>query len=109
MRIAVLVLAGASLAFGSLGAAGQTTTRIETRPFYGAVVTIEEGVRVFRPLPPHDRVIIQPDGKEQVSLGSSQSDACACDRTYLRRIGDQTASSRYLHRVGESRPESSKP
>ena len=28
------------------------TTRIETRPFYGATVTLEEGVRVFRPLPP---------------------------------------------------------
>ena len=34
------------------------TTRIEPRPFYGATVTIEAGVRVFRALPPHDRVII---------------------------------------------------
>jgi hypothetical protein len=36
------------------------TTRIEPRPFYGATVTMEAGVRVFRPLPPHDRVIIDP-------------------------------------------------
>ena len=46
MRIAVLVLAGTGLAFGNFPAAAQTTARIETRPFYGAVVTIEEGVRV---------------------------------------------------------------
>jgi hypothetical protein len=35
-------------------------TRIETRPFYGATVTIEEGVRVFRPLPPTAHMIINP-------------------------------------------------
>ena len=44
------------------------TTRIETRPFYGATVTLEEGVRVFRPLPRHDRVIINP-GADATSLG----------------------------------------
>ena len=38
------------------------TTRIEPRPFYGATVTIEDGVRVFRPLPPHDRIIIVNPG-----------------------------------------------
>ena len=31
------------------------TTRIEPRPFYGATVTIEHGVRVFRPLPRRPR------------------------------------------------------
>ena len=40
------------------------TTRIEPRPFYGATVTIEAGVRVFRPLPPHDRVIIDPTASQ---------------------------------------------
>jgi hypothetical protein len=40
------------------------TTRIEPRPFYGATVTIEAGVRVFRPLPPHDRVIIDPTANQ---------------------------------------------
>lgn len=50
--------------------AGQsTTTRIETRPFYGATVTIERGVRVFRPLPYHSRVIINPGGLTPLSLG----------------------------------------
>ena len=49
-----------ALPLGSLPAVAQSTTRIEPRPFYGATVTLEEGVRVFRPLPPHDRVIINP-------------------------------------------------
>ena len=40
--------------------ADPVTTRIEPRPFYGDTVTIEAGVRVFRPLPPHDQVIIDP-------------------------------------------------
>ena len=35
-------------------------TRIEPRPFYGATVTLEAGVRVFRPLPPHKNIIINP-------------------------------------------------
>jgi hypothetical protein len=89
MRIAVLALGGASLVLASLPAAAQSTRRIETHPFYGAVVTVEEGVRVFRPLPPHDRGLIH--------------------RTYLHRIGDEVEANRYLHRVGEPRPGSGKP
>lgn len=42
--------------------------RIETRPFYGATVTVEAGVRVFRPLPAPSRVIINPGGKTPLSL-----------------------------------------
>jgi hypothetical protein len=45
---------------GSASAQGYTT-RIETRPFYGAIVTLEEGVRVIRPLPPERHVIINPN------------------------------------------------
>jgi hypothetical protein len=52
--------------------ADSATTRIEPRPFYGATVTLEEGVRVFRPLPPHDRVIINPNNTP-VYLGFSES------------------------------------
>lgn len=44
------------------------TTRIETRPFYGATVTIEAGVRVFRPLPVTKHVIINPDGETPLAL-----------------------------------------
>jgi hypothetical protein len=49
------------------------TTRIEPRPYYGATVTIEEGVRVFRPLPPHKHVIINPNGRAPVSLNFNES------------------------------------
>ena len=62
MRFLTLgIMAGLGIAAGSLPALAESyTTRIEPRPFYGATVTIEAGVRVFRPLPPHDQVIIDP-------------------------------------------------
>lgn len=49
-------------------AAAQSTIRIEPRPFYGATVTLEEGVRVFRPLPPHKYVIINPGNRTPLNL-----------------------------------------
>jgi hypothetical protein len=49
------------------------TTRIEPRPIYGASVTVEEGVRVFRPLPPHKHVVINPDNKTPVGLIFSEN------------------------------------
>ena len=67
------LFAGAVLAAGSLPASAQSTVRIEPRPFYGATVTMEEGVRVFRPLPRHDRVIINPGGQTPLSLGFVES------------------------------------
>ncbi len=45
------------------------TTRIETRPYYGAVVSIENGVRVYRPIPPTTHLIINPDGATPLSFG----------------------------------------
>ncbi len=45
------------------------TTRIETRPYYGATVTIESGVRVFRGLPPTRHMIINPNGQTPLQLG----------------------------------------
>ncbi len=36
------------------------TTRIEIRPIYGATVTLEHGVRVYRPIPPTTNLIIDP-------------------------------------------------
>ena len=47
------------------------TTRIETRPFYGATVTLEEGVRVFRPLPPDRHVIINPGAQTPLSINET--------------------------------------
>ena len=71
--LAFAFAAGAVAVMATPAAADAVTTRIETRPFYGATVTLEEGVRVFRPLPRHDRVIINPGGQTPLSLGYSES------------------------------------
>ncbi len=70
----------ASLAGTVAASAEGYTTRIETRPFYGAVVTLEEGVRVFRPLPVERQVIINPGGQTPLSLGFNETNV------YERRI-----------------------
>lgn len=67
------ILAGVLAVSAGFDAAVAGTTRIETRPFYGAVVTIEEGVRVFRPLPSTDRVIVNPHGRTPLSLGFNET------------------------------------
>ncbi len=46
------------------------TTRIETQPVYGATVTIEHGVRVYRPVPPTTHLIVNPDGATTLVLGA---------------------------------------
>ena len=65
-----LVAGPAFVTLGSRGTAHAEsfTTRIEPRPFYGAVVTLEEGVRVIRALPPERQVIIDPSNTP-LSLG----------------------------------------
>lgn len=70
--ITFLLAAGAMAASSAAAADSPSTTRIETRPFYGATVTLEEGVRVFRPLPPHDRIIINPNGRTPLNLSYEQ-------------------------------------
>jgi hypothetical protein len=69
-RLALGLLAVAGMGFGVAPALAteSVTTRIEPRPFYGATVTVESGVRVFRPLPPHDRIIVNP-GNAPIYLG----------------------------------------
>ena len=63
------LVAGGVASLLARGAAGESfTTRIEPRPFYGAVVTMEHGVRVIRPLPPERQVIINPNNTP-LSLG----------------------------------------
>ncbi len=70
MRIKAHVFAATTFVLlPSVVVAGEPrTTRVETRPFYGATVTLEEGVRVFRPLPPHERVIINPGGRTPLTI-----------------------------------------
>ena len=71
----LISLTGAAAVVATLSAAHAEsyTTRIEPRPFYGAVVTLEEGVRVIRPLPPTRHVIINPDHATPLSLGFNET------------------------------------
>ena len=64
---AIIALPAASLASAS------ELIRIEPRPYYGAVVSIESGVRVYRGLPAQSLMIINPDNKTPVSLNFSRS------------------------------------
>lgn len=61
-------LATTNILFTTEARADSSTIRIETRAFYGATVTLEEGVRVYRPLPAHGRVIINPGGRTPLNL-----------------------------------------
>ena len=42
--------------------------RVEPRPYYGAVVTVEHGVRVYRPLPRQVMTVISPDPRTPVNV-----------------------------------------
>ena len=69
--IRTLATAGALLLIGAGSTLAQDaahTTRIEPSNVYGATVTIEEGVRVFRPLPSERHVIVNPEGRTPLSL-----------------------------------------
>ena len=63
MRILTAIGAAAAVAGGAATMASAEdayTTRIEPRATYGATITVEEGVRVFRPLPSERHVIVNP-------------------------------------------------
>jgi hypothetical protein len=60
--MALIAMATALVVLSETASADNSfTTRIEGRPVYGAVTTIEHGVRVIRPLPPVRHVIINPN------------------------------------------------
>lgn len=64
---ALIALSATGLASAAL-ASDATTTRIEPRAYYGAVVTIEHGVHVYRPVPPTTHMIINPGGQTPLNL-----------------------------------------
>jgi hypothetical protein len=70
--ICSIAITSAMFALTSVASAESFTTRIETRPYYGAVTTIEHGVKVIRPLPPDRFVIINPN-RTPLSLGISET------------------------------------
>lgn len=89
-RITTVLAAFAALM--SLPALAQEahTTRIEPRAYAGAIVTVEAGVRVFRPLPPTRHVIINPEGRTPLSLSLNETrvyDGRAIDRESRRGGG----------------------
>ncbi len=71
-RSLVVAIAAAASALPALAQQAHTT-RIETRPYYGAIVTVEHGVRVYRPVPATDHLIINPDGKTPLVLDIGSS------------------------------------
>ena len=59
-------------------------------PIYGAIVTIEHGVRVYRPVPPTQHLIINPDGARRCN--SNIGNGAALRRTRSRpRARDRSA------------------
>jgi hypothetical protein len=83
--LALVPMAGAQ-------AQSPTTTRIETRPFYGATVTLEEGVRVFRPLPPHGHIVINPGGVTPLSLGIQERHSVSQNYNYNAGVPEAAAA-----------------
>jgi hypothetical protein len=67
---------------GSAWAQESFTTRIEPRAYYGATVSIEQGVRVWRPLPPIRQMIINPDHGTPLSLSFTDVRETRNNNTY---------------------------
>lgn len=60
--LSAICLVAPLLAATSADAGKASLVRIEPRPYYGAVVTIEQGVRVWRALPRTQHMVINPTG-----------------------------------------------
>jgi hypothetical protein len=87
------------------------TTRIEPRPFYGASVSIEAGVRVFRPMPSTNRVIVNPNGATPLSLGFNETNVYERSYNYHKHdyensggYGGNYGGAYYFGRPGIFRP-----
>lgn len=96
-RVSTMLAAAAAAALfsGHAFAHESYTTRIEPRGFYGATISIEEGVRVFRPLPPTRHVIVNPGGKTPLNLSFSdvRVDERRTNTNYNYNYGDNGAAS----------------
>jgi hypothetical protein len=92
-RVTVLGVALAALAVIP-AARADGTIRIEPRAVYGATVTIEEGVRVYRPLPPERTVIVNPGGATPLNLGISETRVFENKTSYSRSVNEHRYSGR---------------
>lgn len=68
----LLALAAAAAFVMPASVCAQTVTRIETKPVYGATMTVEKGVRVWRGLPSAGHIIVNP-GRVPISLNYNYS------------------------------------
>jgi len=94
------VAVGAVLAVAPAAAGSATTTRIEPRPFYGAVITVEEGVRVFRPLPRVGHVIINPDHRTPLNLTLENRRVVSHNYHHYSSTGEGGSGGGYAGSVG---------
>lgn len=82
-------VAVSAVSFAASPVMAQSTTRIEPRPFYGAVITLEEGVRVIRPLPPERHVIINPNN---TPLSLSYNDTRVYEKRTVRHYHENAGN-----------------
>jgi|GEM_PF-1376464 len=68
----LLAAAGLCAVLGTAAQAESGTIRILHDEPYGAIVTKEAGVLVFRGLPPTRKVIVNPDGKTPLELKETE-------------------------------------
>lgn len=61
LGLATAIFATIMMSAGAYAGSSAKTIRVEPRAFYGATVSLEAGVRVFRPLPPTTHMIINPN------------------------------------------------
>jgi len=80
--VAVVTTAGAAQAQST-----SSTIRIEPRPYYGATVTLEQGVRVWRPLPPVKQVIVNPGGRTPLNLSFAEVNERSTSHNYYYNEG----------------------
>ncbi len=72
-HVRTTAIAAAALFASGASAIASELIRIEPRPYYGAVVSIENGVRVYRGLPTQSLMIINPGNKTPVSLNFTRT------------------------------------
>ena len=96
VSLAAIATSGAAQAQGT-----SSTIRIEPRAYYGATVTLEQGVRVWRPLPPVKYVIVNPEGRTPLNLSLAEVNENVTSTNHYHNDGAATGTGDQL--VGPGR------
>ena len=68
-HLSKILIAGAALTASATAVLAEARTlRIEPRAYTSVIVTVENGVRVWRPMPMTDRVIVNPGNKASINI-----------------------------------------